>query len=250
MLSVDLNCDLGEGFPHDQSIMPLISSANIACGFHAGDRDTMRETVELAVNNKVAIGAHPSFPDKKNFGRTDLTGTSVLPGETGKIVEEQLVFMREICVEKNAVLHHVKLHGALYNRAAWDEEVSKYVCDAIVKFDPAILLYGPAGSRMKEIAESFQLKFISEAFVDRGYADDGSLTPRAAQGAMITDQEESGKQALAIVNSGKLNALSGKTISVAAETICIHGDAPGAASLAKYIHDLLIRNSIAIRPPE
>src|SRR5882762_6659836 len=178
MLSVDLNCDMGEGMDCDAAIFPFISSANIACGYHAGDPDTMRRTVELALRHHVAIGAHPSYPDRENFGRIDILGKSLHPEEIPGMIVDQLILLQAICDEFGARLHHVKPHGALYNRAAKDAEVSHLICRAIREFDPSLLLYGLSGSAMKQAAQQCGLRFVSEVFADRTYQQDGSLTPR------------------------------------------------------------------------
>src|SRR6476660_8777661 len=164
MKRCDLNCDLGEGAGNDAAIMPYISSANIACGYHAGDETTMQEVVELCIKNKIAIGAHPSYLDKENFGRVDLLGTTLKMEELYDIILKQIKTLQNICNRRGVVLHHVKPHGALYNRAAWDKEVSKIICKAIKDVDENLILYGLSSSQMQAEARLQGMPFCSEVF--------------------------------------------------------------------------------------
>ena len=172
MPSIDINCDLGEGKSNDASIMPFISSANIACGFHAGDESSIRTAIRLAIKNKVAIGAHPGFADKKNFGRLEML---LPPHEYYSLVMEQLLIFKNIADEERAIIHHVKPHGALYNLAAKNETVAEELAKAAFDFDPSLIFYGLSNSPMLSIAESVGLKTASEVFADRTYQEDGSL---------------------------------------------------------------------------
>ena len=193
MLSIDINCDLGEGMPNDASIMPFISSANIACGFHAGDETTIRNTIRLAVKNHLAVGAHPGFADKENFGRVEI----LLPThEYYALVMEQLVLFKEIAEQEGVVVHHVKPHGALYNLAVKNEMVATEIAKAVHDFDPSLIYYALSNSAMLRIAEHMGLKTASEVFADRTYQDDGTLTPRTQRNAMLTDSEMAAKQVL------------------------------------------------------
>ncbi|HTS45210.1 MAG TPA: 5-oxoprolinase subunit PxpA [Puia sp.] len=246
MLKVDLNCDMGEGFPNDSSIMSYISSANIACGYHAGDSNSMRQTVELAIGNGVAIGAHPSYPDRKNFGRTDILHSVIKPGDLLDMIIEQIVALENICEEFGYRLHHVKPHGALYNRAAWDEELSVIICEAICQSGLSLILYGLSGSKMKTIAGNYQIKFANEVFADRTYRDDGSLSPRNEPNSMVGNPEEAAEQAYCAVKKSQILSVSGKKIQVIADTICIHGDTNHANDYAVCIHQHLKNNGIAI----
>jgi len=254
MLSIDLNCDMGEGMDSDEAIMPYISSANIACGYHAGDEDTMRRTLELALAYAVAIGAHPSYPDRDHFGRLDLLdgsgagGYQLRPEDLPEIITTQLGVLQRQCDEFNIRLHHVKPHGALYNRAAKDARVSALICGAIRDFDPALILYGPGGSEMQREALRCGLPFMEEAFADRTYLEDGSLMPRSEPDALIEDSLQVVRQVMKMTEEGKVRTSTGKEILLKAETICIHGDGNHAVEFATMIHQALIRQGFAIRP--
>lgn len=242
MILCDVNCDMGEGMNNDELLMPYITSANIACGYHAGDEYSMKSLVDLCIRYKVAIGAHPSYPGRENFGRKDLIGISLEPGEIENIVAEQINRLQKIALAAGASLHHVKPHGALYNRAAWDEEVASFICTAIKKIDPSLLVYGLSGSKMKAQAENQGLKFVNEVFADRTYQEDGSLTPRSQANALIDDEDLMIQQLLLLVNQGVLTTTSGKQINIKAETICLHGDGVHAVSFARRIFEVLRKN--------
>jgi 5-oxoprolinase (ATP-hydrolysing) subunit A len=256
-LSIDLNCDLGEGMDTDTAIFPYISSANIACGYHAGDKDTMRRTVELALKHKVAIGAHPSYPDRDHFGRIDMLDRTLTLEELPGIIVDQLIFLQAICDEFGARLHHVKPHGALYNRAAKDAKVSQLICRAIREFDPALLLYGLSGSQLKKEADRHKLRFVSEVFADRTYQEDGSLTPRTEPNALIDDPEEAMAQVLKMALEGRVkvagftDVLPGPVgeVPILAETVCLHGDGSHAVEFARMIHATLSEKGITLRAP-
>lgn len=249
MLSIDLNCDLGEGMPNDTELMPFISSANIACGGHAGDTDTMKYTVELALKHKVAIGAHPSYPDKDNFGRRDLIDISIHRKDLIEIMIEQVNRLNNICLEFGTSLHHIKPHGALYNRAARDKEISSLICKAILQIGPSLILYGLNGSEMKTEADACKLKFASEVFADRTYQDDGSLTSRDNPNALIENEEQALNQVLQMIKTGSVQTLNGKTIPIQAETICLHGDGKRAVQFAKLINVALREEGIIMKAP-
>src|SRR5690606_38200176 len=193
---VDINCDMGEGMPYDKEIMPFISSANIACGFHAGDENTMRQTIIYAMENKVAIGAHISFPDKAGFGRTEMQLTAE---EVNEIVLEQLSTINDMAESFGAVLHHVKPHGALYNMSARDAELAKTIASAVKTFNAALILFGLTGSHSIHEADAAGLKTASEAFADRRYNDDGSLVSRSIAGSLIEDETLVVQQVLQLV---------------------------------------------------
>ena len=244
MLSIDINCDLGEGMPNDASIMPFISSANIACGFHAGDETTIRNTIRLAVKNHLAVGAHPGFADKENFGRVEI----LLPThEYYALVMEQLVLFKEIAEQEGVVVHHVKPHGALYNLAVKNEMVATEIAKAVHDFDPSLIYYALSNSAMLRIAEHMGLKTASEVFADRTYQDDGTLTPRTQRNAMLTDSEMAARQVLMMAKDKKVTTLNGKSFPVKADTICIHGDLPQAYSFAKAICKSLKENKIDVK---
>lgn len=249
MLSIDLNCDMGEGYPNDEQIFPYITSVNIACGYHAGNKETMQRTVELALQHKVAIGAHPGYPDKENFGRIDILHKKLKLDELTRIVQKQIVLLQEICRSFNTSLHHVKPHGALYNRAAWDLETAQAICSAIQQADASLTLYGLSGSVMEKAAANHNLQFVSEVFADRTYQPDGSLTPRSAPNALITDTNSALQQVLGIIRTGQVYTVAGKAIPIRAETVCIHGDGTHAVSFAKTIHANLTDNGIILKSP-
>lgn len=245
----DLNCDLGEGTGNDAAIMPFISSANIACGYHAGDEATMKEVVDLCIKNNVAIGAHPSYPDKENFGRVDLLDTTLKQEDLFDVIVTQVKALQVICKDAGATLHHVKPHGALYNRAAWDIEVSNIICNAIKYVDENLILYGLSGSQMQATAAVQGIPFCNEVFADRTYQKDGSLTPRTAKNALIETENEAQQQVLQMVLQGTVHTATGNTIAIAAETICIHGDGKHAVAFAKSIYEVLKKYDITITAP-
>jgi UPF0271 protein len=251
---------MGEGMDTDAAIFPFISSANIACGGHAGDAGMMRRTVALALQHDVAIGAHPSYPDRAGFGRTDILEIS--PGQAGghpgkgdrplrledlaDILTDQLEQLQKIAADMGARLHHVKPHGALYNRAAKDAVVSGIICRVIRSFDPSLLLYGLSGSEMRRQADAFGLGFVSEVFADRTYQPDGSLTARTAPHALIDDPETMVQQVLMMVREGKVRAAGGIDVPIAADTICLHGDGAHAVEFAARIRSELDLNGISV----
>jgi 5-oxoprolinase (ATP-hydrolysing) subunit A len=247
MLSIDLNCDMGEGYPWDEQIFPYINSVNIACGYHAGDKSTMQHTVELALKNNVAIGAHPGYPDKENFGRIDILHKKINLSELTRIVQKQIVLLQEVCASFGTQMHHVKPHGALYNRVAWDEEAAQAICSAIQQANAGIYLYGLSGSIMQKAAANHNLQFVHEVFADRTYQNDGSLTPRSAANALINDTATSLHQVLTMIREGQVNTVTGQTIPIKAETICIHGDGAHAVGFAKAIYISLLDNGITLK---
>jgi UPF0271 protein len=245
MLVCDLNCDMGEGMANEALIMPFISSANIACGFHAGNSDIIRKTMDLALKYQVKIGAHPSFRDKENFGRREMQ----LPADKlYAIMLEQLIKIDIIAKEKGAALHHVKPHGALYNMAARDRTVAATIATAIKDFNEDLVLYGLSGSAMIEEAQALGLKTASEVFADRSYQDDGTLTPRSEPGALIDTEEKSIAQVWLMIRQGQVLSLNGKLVPIKAETICIHGDNRQAVFFARKLYSILQQNNIASTP--
>src|SRR5687768_1003474 len=221
MRAVDINCDLGEGCDNDAELMPFISSANIACGYHAGDSETMKRTVALAMANGVAIGAHPGYLDRENFGRTTMSLSS---HDLIELVTEQLRAMRTVCDSMDAKLHHVKPHGAMYNQAAKDREMAASIAEAVRAFDRELVLYGLSGSFLISEAEIAGLKTASEVFADRTYQADGTLTPRSQPGALIADVQQAIDQVIQMVETQTVTATTGEIVPIRAETICIHGD--------------------------
>jgi len=235
-IQVDLNCDMGEGMATDAAIMPYITSANIACGFHAGSGDVIRRTIDLALHYGVHIGAHPSFHDKENFGRKEMY---LSPDKLYAIVLEQLIKIDVIANEKGAALHHVKPHGALYNMAARDAKLANVIVQAVKDFKEDMIVYGLSGSHLISEAKNLGLSTASEVFADRTYQDDGSLTPRSQANALIEDEQGSLNQILQMIQQGSVTTVTGKLIPIVAETICIHGDSKKAASFAKLIHEAI-----------
>lgn len=232
--NIDINCDMGEGMGNDAAIMPYITSANIACGFHAGNGETIRRTIDLALQHKVHIGAHPSFRDKENFGRREMQ----LPlDKVYAIVIEQLIKMDLIAKEKGATLHHVKPHGALYNMAARDAKLARAVVQAVKDFSDDIILYGLSGSCLISEANAIGLRTASEVFADRTYGDDGSLTPRSQPNALIEAEEGCVQQVLQMIQEGVVTTVSGKRIPVVAETVCLHGDARNAVAISRAVYE-------------
>ena len=240
---IDINCDMGEGIGNDASLMPFISSANIACGYHAGNNEIINKTVDLAIQHRVAIGAHPSFPDKENFGRKEM---QMKAPEIYKMVTEQIKILAEITWSKGTTLHHVKPHGALYNMAARDIEISKIIAQAVNDFDKKLILVGLSRSYSISEAKKIGLKTASEVFADRTYQDDGSLTPRSETNALIGNPDDAVQQVLQMVKEGMVTTISGKKISIVAETICIHGDGKNAIIFARVINKALQKEKIKI----
>jgi UPF0271 protein len=241
---VDFNCDMGEGMSNDAAIMPFISSANIACGYHAGDESTMKRTVELCLKNNVAIGAHPSFFDKENFGRKEME----LPAEKiYDLILAQIEILDKIARSGGAKLHHVKPHGALYNMSARDASLAKTIAKAVRYFDPHLILFGLSGSYSINEAKIMGLKTASEVFADRTYRDDGGLTARSQPNALIDDEEKMIQQVLQMIKERTVTSVTGKKIPITADTICIHGDGTHAVEFAGTIHQALKQNDIGIK---
>ncbi|KCB22692.1 LamB/YcsF family protein [Bordetella hinzii] len=249
--TLDLNCDMGESYGawpmgNDAAVLPLVSSANIACGFHGGDPGTMRKTVALALANGVAIGAHPSLPDLGGFGRRVM---QISAQEAYDMVVYQVGALAGVAATQGARLHHVKAHGALYNMAAKDAALARAICTAVRDVDRQLILYGLAGSHWISEARALGLATAQEVFADRSYQDDGSLTPRMQPGAMITEADQAVAQVLQMVQQGSVTSVSGKTVPLAADTLCIHGDQPNAVLFAGAIRQALKAAGIAVGAP-
>jgi len=244
MKTIDINCDLGEGIGNDELIMPYISSANIACGYHAGNETTMKQTVELCKRYNVAVGAHPSFPDKENFGRTDML---LHPGEIYEMIIKQINCLEKIAANADVPVHHVKPHGALYNMAARDKMMAPFVSLAILDTNSKYFLYGLSGSYLIKEGKTLGVKTVSEVFADRTYKDDGSLTSRNKPGALIENTDKAVAQALQMVKEGTVTSINGKKVPIVAETICIHGDGKNAVEFAKAIRDAFVKEGIEIK---
>ncbi len=252
MANIDINCDMGEAFgnysmPNDEILFKYISSANIACGFHAGDPTVMQDTVALAIQNNVAIGAHPGLQDLQGFGRREMKMT---PKEVYQITLYQIGALSGFVKAASAKLHHVKPHGALYNMAAKDIKFAEAIVAAIYDFDPSLILYGLAGSELIHAAHYKSIKSASEVFADRTYQDDGSLTPRSQANALITNEKDTLVQVLMMVNRQQVISANQKIISLNADTLCIHGDGAYAVEFAKIIHQTLTNEGIIIKHPQ
>lgn len=240
---MDLNCDMGEGLANDALLMSFISSANIACGYHAGDETIMKHTVELALLHGVKIGAHPGFADRTNFGRTEMQ----LPLQ--KIydqVTEQIYLLQAIAHSMGAALHHVKPHGALYNMAAKDAALANTIAKAVYAVDTGLVLIGLSGSHSITEAKKTGLTTANEVFADRTYGDDGSITPRTQPNALIETTELAIAQVMQIIQTQTVTSITGKKVPVIAETICIHGDGVHAVDFAKHIYYTLQQENIVI----
>jgi UPF0271 protein len=242
--SIDINCDMGEGIGSDEKIMPFISSANIACGYHAGSAEIMEQTIELALKYNVSIGAHPSFFDRENFGRREM---NLPPDEVYDLVLLQLRTIDRIVKEKNAKLNHVKPHGALYNVSAKDRQVAKAIAHAVKDFNSELILFVLSNSHCIEEAAAVGLRTASEVFADRTYQDDGSLTPRSQSNALIQDVNACVQQVLQMVKQKTVTSVNGKTIPIVADTICIHGDGKHAVEFANAIHQVLKKERIRMK---
>ena len=252
MRTIDLNCDLGEGYGiyqagPDEAIFPLISSANIACGFHAGDPQVMRRCVSLALRHGVSIGAHPGTPDLQGFGRRVM---ELSTEEVENLMLYQIGALDAFARAAGSRVRHIKPHGWLYNEAAKDSNLAKILVGTVKSLNPEWILFGAAGSQLIAAAKEAGLPCAEEAFADRTYQSDGSLTPRSQPGSLITDPDQAARQCLDIFLRGKLKTVSGAEISLHADTMCIHGDNPSVVSILTRIREELSRNGFQIHPPE
>lgn len=250
MKLVDLNCDLGESFGNyicgmDEEILPYITSANVACGFHASDPVVMQKTVKLAKENHVSVGAHPGFQDLVGFGRRNM---SLTPAEITAIIVYQIGALSAFCSANGMKLKHVKPHGALYNMAAKDPAIAMAICEGIYSVDKQLILLAPSFSQMAKAAHSLGLPTASEVFADRAYEEDGSLVARSKPGAMITNEEEAIARVLKMVEKGTVTAITGKEIELEVDSICIHGDSPAALAFARSIHGALTEAGVTLAP--
>ena len=246
MPSLDFNCDLGEGCGQDAAIVPHISSASIACGAHAGDAATMRESVALCLEHGVAIGAHPSFEDREHFGRREL---ALSVAGIHALVARQIAMLASTCDAAGTRLHHVKPHGALYNLAARDRGVADAIAAAVREADPSLILYGLANSELTASGEAAGLRVAHEAFAERAYDADGRLAPRGTPGAVIEGFEDALAQVRDFVRNGVVIARDGTRIPIRADTLCLHGDRADAAGFARGLRTALEAEGVAIRPP-
>jgi UPF0271 protein len=243
-MAIDLNCDMGEGAGEDEGIVPLVSSINVACGFHAGDPATIRATIRLAARHGVAVGAHPSYPDREGFGRAPMARS---PEEVRDDVLYQVAAVRAFCAAEGVPLVHVKPHGALYNTAAQDPMLAAAICEAVRQVDPGLVIVCLAGSPMAGVVRSLGMRCAEEAFADRGYTPGGTLVPRGRPGALVEDPGAVAERVAAMARERRVTSVAGTPVTVAADTICLHGDTPGAAALAAAIRARLTRDGIEVR---
>lgn len=245
MYKIDLNCDLGEGAGSDSLIIPLITSANIACGFHAGDSELMADTLELCYENLVCAGAHPGYPDKENFGRTNMNAT---PKQVYDFTLYQLGAISALASVNGIRLSHIKPHGAMYNMAAKSRELSDAIVKAIADFDDELILLALSGSEMINSAKENGIKYACEVFADRAYEADGTLRPRSLEGAMIEDENEAIARVIRMIKEGKVTAYTGEDVDIEAHSVCVHGDGAKALDFVKALNDAFVENDIKIVP--
>lgn len=251
-MKVDLNADLGESFGNykcgmDDEVVHYISSANIACGFHASDPTVMQRTVCMAKENDVAIGAHPGYPDLLGFGRRNM---AVSPAELKAMVQYQIGAINAFCSAMQVPLKHVKPHGAMYNMAAKDENLAMAIAEGIMEVNPELILLGLSESLLLSVADRVGLRTASEVFADRAYQSDGSLVPRSREGAVIHNEDMAVERSIRMVKEGVVTSIDGRDIPIKADSICLHGDGEKAVIFAKKIHEELIKEGITIMPIE
>ena len=244
--SVDLNADLGEGSGHDAELFELISSANIATGFHAGDSDTMHAAIYAARKHGVAVGAHPSFFDRENFGRKELT---ISNEEVFEAVAYQLGIFQAIASALDVRPNHVKPHGALYNMAVRDAKLADAIARAIESVDPKLILFAPDNSELAGAGEAHGLQIARELFADRNYLNDGWLVPRTRPDALLHDPKEAAQRVLRMLREGKVRSVEGLDVAVRGESICVHGDTPGAVEFARELRTQLETEGVTILAP-
>ncbi len=249
MHHVDLNCDMGEGFGvyrtgPDSELMKYITSANIACGFHAGDAATIRRTVKLALAHGVAIGAHPGLPDLAGFGRREM---EITPEEAYELTVYQLGAVYAFAKSEGGSVAHVKPHGALYNMAAKSRPLADAIAEAVYKVEPSLLLFGLAGSELIRAGDAIGLHTVNEVFADRSYEQDGTLTPRGTEGAVIADPALAAEQAVQMIKGGEVRTRQQSGYILKADTVCVHGDTPGAVEHVRQLRAALEAEGIAVR---
>jgi len=246
-LVVDLNADLGEGAGHDDELLELVTSANIACGFHAGDADTMRQSIEIARERGVAIGAHPSLFDRENFGRKELP---VNPEDVFEAVVYQLGIFQAIAEAAGVRPNHVKPHGALYNMAVRGEPLAAAIGRAIASVDRKLILFAPQNTALSRAGETNGLQIAHEVFADRNYLSNGQLVPRTRPDALLHDAEEAAPRVVRMLRKSKVRSIDGVDVDVRAETICLHGDNPEAVDFARVLRSHLEKEGVTIRAPK
>lgn len=244
---IDLNSDLGEGAGHDDEILDLVSSANIACGFHAGDPASIFATIQAALERGVALGAHPSFPDRENFGRTEMT----LPlAEVYAAVAYQVGGFQALARAAGGRMNHVKAHGALYNMAARDRALAEVIANAVFAIDPKLILFAPSESELDYAATELGLQTASEVFADRNYLADGSLVPRSRPDAFVHDPREAAERIVRMLDEGMVRAADGTDVAITATTVCVHGDNPQAVMFVRKLRERLEHEEVMIAAPE
>jgi len=249
-MEININCDLGESSKlhstkNDPLLLEIVNSANIACGYHAGDKPTMEKTIEISKKNKVSIGAHPSFNDPENFGRKRLDLPS---NEIKKLIIDQINILSEIATKAGVKVTHVKPHGALNNMACENYDLAKVISESIIKVNKELIFLVPTGSQMEKAGKKLGMKIAAEIFADRNYEDDGNLVSRSKENAMITDPEIAKKHVIKMVESQALNCYSGKQISCEIDSVCVHGDGKSAVDTAKQIREGLINSGVTLNP--
>jgi UPF0271 protein len=244
MTAIDLNADLGEGCDDDEALLAIVSSCSIACGGHAGDAETMAGTVRGALAHGVAVGAHPGYPDREGFGRES---GFMLGNDLYESLTQQVELLADIAAELGAPLRHVKPHGALYNDALDDAELADVIARVTAEAPSSPALMGMANTELQFAAERHALRFVAEAFIDRAYEPDGTLVSRKEPGAVHDDLNVATTQAVRLATEGRVTSRSGAEIAVRAETLCIHGDTPGAAAKARAVRDVLEAHGVEIR---
>jgi UPF0271 protein len=248
-MEVNINCDLGESSKfcsteNDPLLLKIVNSANIACGYHAGDKQTMEKTIKISIKNGVSIGAHTSFNDPENFGRKRLNLPS---GEISKLIIDQINILSNIATNSGTKVTHVKPHGALNNMACEDYELAKIISESIIQVNKDLIFLVPTGSQMEKVGKKLGMKTATEIFADRNYEDDGNLVSRSKKNALITDPEIAKKHVIKMVENQALNCLSGKQIPCEIDSICVHGDGKNAVSTAKEIKEGLIESGIILK---
>ena len=249
-MEININCDLGESSKlhsteNDPLLLEIVNSANIACGYHAGDKATMEKTIEISKKNKVSIGAHPSFNDPENFGRKRLNLPS---SEITKLIIDQINILSNIAVKAGVKVTHVKPHGALNNMACENYDLAKVISESITQVDKELIFLVPTGSQMEKAGKKLGMKIAAEIFADRNYEDDGNLVSRSKENAMITDPEIAKKHVIKMVENQALNCYSGKQIPCEIDSICVHGDGKTAVNTAKQIKEGLIKSGVTLNP--
>jgi len=249
-MEININCDLGESSKlhsteNDPLLLEIVNSANIACGYHAGDKATMEKTIEISKKNKVSIGAHPSFNDPDNFGRKRLNLPS---GEIKKLIVDQINILSNIANTSGIKVTHVKPHGALNNMACEDYELAKIISDSIIQVNKDLIFLVPTGSQMEKAGKKLDMKIAAEIFADRNYEDNGNLVSRSKSNAMITDPEIAKKHVIKMVENQALNCYSGKQIPCEIDSVCVHGDGQSAVKTAKQIREGLIKAGVTLNP--